>query len=489
MQTKTMAAAALMTAMLAGAAPAQLDLVWSDEFDGPTLDLSKWEPMIGNGCSYGVCDWGNNEWQYYTDRPENIAFSGGVMSIIARNEFFGGKQYTSARLRTLNKGDFLYGRIEARLQLPDAGGVWPAFWMLPTGSPYGGWAASGEIDIMESINTPSQVHGTLHYGNDWPNNVSTGGSTTMGGTDFGAGFHVYAIEWEADVIRWYIDDVLFSTKTSAQWFSNAPAASGNPRAPFDTPFHILLNVAVGGNWPGNPTPGDYPVQMNVDYVRVYSFSQAPFTGDDQPHPVPGLIETEDFDKGLAGEAYFDADGTNNGGQYRTTGVDIEVCDEGGFNIGWVEENEWLEYTIDVAETGTYRIDTRVASQTTGGTYRFEIDGSPVSGDIYAAPTGGWQNWATSPAEVDLTAGQHVLRWANRSSVGAGYNLNHFDFVLLGDDPCVADIDGNGSLNVDDVDAFVAAFIGGDLSVDLDGNGSLNVDDVDAFVSAFIAGCP
>ncbi len=485
--SKSLLGAIVVGAIGSAAAAQSWSLVWEDNFDGFALDTTKWEYMYGDGSLYGLSGWGNNEWQYYTDSTNNVRVVGGNLQITARRENFMGAQYTSGRIRTLNKADFQYGRFEMRAILPDAQGVWPAFWMLPTNSPYGGWAASGEIDIMESTNAADRVHGTLHFGNNWPNNASTGGSTTMGGTDFSAGYHVYALEWEPTEMRWYVDGTLYSTKTSNQWYSNAPAAAGNSLAPFDNPFHMLLNVAVGGNWPGSPDASDYPVTMTVDYVRVFQQIQTPYTLDDLPHAVPGSIECEDFDDGLAGQAYFDTDSVNEGGEYRDTGVDIEVCSEGGFNVGYMNEGEWLEYTIDVAQAGTYRADVRTASQITGGQFRFEIDGQPVSDTVYAFPTGGWQDWDTTSVELELEAGQHVLRWANQSTSGAEYNMNRFDFVLLADD-CYADIDGSGSLNVDDIDAFVVAFLASDLVADCDGSGALNIDDIDCFVAAFLAGC-
>lgn len=477
--------ASLLLALGGGTAGAQpWELVWEDNFDGFELDTTKWEPMIGDGSNYGIPGWGNNEWQYYTARTDNVRVVAGVLQITARRENFGGMQYTSARLRTLNKGDFLYGRIEARMIVPSATGIWPAFWMLPTGSPYGGWASSGEIDIMESTNAADRIHGTLHFGGSWPNNTSSGGSTTMGGTNFSAGYHEYAIEWEPDEIRWYIDDVLYLTRTSSTWFSSSGAAAGNLRAPFDTPFHLLLNVAVGGNWPGSPNAADYPQTMTVDYVRVYSAGQAAYDGE--PHAVPGLIEAEDFDEGMQGQAYNDCDPANQGGAYRDTGVDIEASTENGFNIGWMCNGEWLEYTIDVQETGTYRIDTRVASQITGGVFRYEIDGQPITPDVVFPATGGWQNWQTFSTIAELTAGEHVLRFANRSS-GHSYNFNWFEFTLESE-PCPADIDGNGMVNLDDLDAFVTAFLSSEAAADMDGNGTINLDDLDAFIAAFTAGC-
>ncbi|MEM9373394.1 MAG: glycoside hydrolase family 16 protein, partial [Planctomycetota bacterium] len=251
-------AAAVVLASLTGPALAQEDgaargspgpgwtLTFADEFDGFILNPNNWSYQTGTGTEFGLVGWGNNELQYYTNRSVNSFVSDGTLKIIARLENFEGSAYTSARLRSINKVDFRYGRIEARIKLPSTTGVWPAFWMLPTNSPYGGWPMSGEIDIMESKDFADSVAGTIHYGNPWPNNVFSGGSTTLNGTDFSADYHVYAVEWEADQIRWYVDDVLYYTRTSSQWFT---AASSGLQAPFDNPFHLLLNVAVGGNYP------------------------------------------------------------------------------------------------------------------------------------------------------------------------------------------------------------------------------------------------
>ena len=158
-------------AMLSFTVPARAQTpVWSDEFNGTAVDPNNWEFMIGAG------GWGNNELEYYTSRPENCYVSGGYMHIVARRESYQGSAFTSARLRSQNRQDFLYGRMEGRIKLPTGGGMWPAFWMMPTDSVYGGWAASGEIDILESINTATTVYGTIHYGGQWPNNVNSGGN-------------------------------------------------------------------------------------------------------------------------------------------------------------------------------------------------------------------------------------------------------------------------------------------------------------------------
>ncbi len=244
--------------------PPGYHLVWSDEFNGNGIDGGKWSfETNGNGG-------GNNELQYYTSRPENARVENGHLVIEARKENYSGpdgsRQYTSARLRTLNKGDWTFGRMEARMKLPRGQGMWPAFWMLPTDNKYGNWAASGEIDIMEAVNTsPSdnRVYGTLHYGGGWPANTHTGNSFSPA-SSVSDNYHTYAVEWEPTAIRWYVDDVLYATQTS--WWS----AGGAYPAPFDQRFHVLLNLAVGGQWPGNPDGNtSFPQRMEVDFVRVY----------------------------------------------------------------------------------------------------------------------------------------------------------------------------------------------------------------------------
>lgn len=235
------------------------ELVWQDEFDGPEIDLTKWTQEV-NGRGGG-----NNELQYYTERPENARIEDGALLIEARAERYLGLRYTSARLRTLNKGDWKYGRIGIRARLPFGQGIWPAIWMLPTDNVYGSWAASGEIDIVELLgHQPNIVHGTLHYGAQWPDNVNTGDSFVLAGADFSDDWHVFQLDWEPEEFRWYVDDVLYQTQTRWQT-TKAPYP-----APFDQRFHVLLNVAVGGNWPGDPDESTvFPQVMRVDYVRVY----------------------------------------------------------------------------------------------------------------------------------------------------------------------------------------------------------------------------
>jgi beta-glucanase (GH16 family) len=263
----------------------ELGLVWSDEFDGSSVDNARWDFQTGTGTDYNLpAGWGNNELQYY--RRENAGIEDGMLAIDVRRENFGSNAYTSARMRTLNKFDFLYGRVEARIKIPTGQGIWCAFWMLPTNNEYGGWAASGEIDIMEAINDATEVHGTIHYGGAWPNNQSNGNSYSQNNVRFSDDFHIYALEWRERSLSWFVDGQLYSTLTS--WFS----ANGEFPAPFDKDFHLLLNVAVGGNWPGAPDGSTvFPQKMLVDWVRVYQDSSV--TGiREKTGSLPATIQLE-----------------------------------------------------------------------------------------------------------------------------------------------------------------------------------------------------
>ena len=241
--------------------------VWRDEFDGNSLDLSKWEYQIGDGCAEGICGWGNGEFQNYTE--ENLTVSDGTLKITARAQANGDETaYTSSRIRTLGKGDWTYGRFEVRAKLPTGQGIWPAIWLLFSEDTYGGWAASGEIDIMEAIGSkPNEVFGTLHFGDQFPGNVFKGEEFILSAGDFSDDFFVFTTEWEEGEIRWYINNVLYQTQTSDDWFTTG---SDDPAAPFNHDFHMILNVAVGGNLPGAPDETTrFPQTMEIDYVRVY----------------------------------------------------------------------------------------------------------------------------------------------------------------------------------------------------------------------------
>ena len=238
-------------------------LVWEDEFNGLALNTDKWSVMTGDGSDYGIPGWGNNELQYY--RAENVRVNGGNLVITAKRESFGGKGYTSGRIRTLGKGDWKYARVEFRAKMPLGQGMWAAIWMLPSEEVYGGWAASGEIDIVECLgHEPLIVHGTLHYGGEFPDNTSSGDFYTTDSWSFAQEFHDFALEWEEGEIRWYVDGNLYQTQTD--WRSSG----GTFPAPFDQEFHLLVNLAVGGNWPGDPdATTQFPQELILDYIRVY----------------------------------------------------------------------------------------------------------------------------------------------------------------------------------------------------------------------------
>ena len=234
-------------------------LVWQDEFTANTLNASFWTHETGTGQG----GWGNNELQYY--RAENTYFSEGNMIIEAKEENFGGANYTSSRLVTRGKKEFQYGRIDLRAALPKGKGIWPALWMLGSNLSQAGWPACGEIDIMELVgNDPGRVHGTVHYGTSTATHQQKTASRSLnGGATFNDEFHVFSLVWEENRIRWYVDDVLFHEVTPTT------LGAGQPW-PFNQPNFFIFNVAVGGNWPGSPDAStDFLQRMIVDYVRVF----------------------------------------------------------------------------------------------------------------------------------------------------------------------------------------------------------------------------
>jgi beta-glucanase (GH16 family) len=223
-------------------------LVWSDEFNGSSVDGSKWNIDVGNP---GV----NNEKEYY--QAANVTESGGNLVITAKQQSVGGQPYTSAKLNTSGKLSVQYGRIEARIQLPMVTGTWPAFWMLGNNIGTVGWPNCGEIDIMEHVNTTNTILGTMHW-NGGSGHVQYGSSTT---TSPGS-FHVYAVQWDSNSINWYVDNTLYATGNIANNINNTGA--------FQLPFYVILNLAIGGDLPGNTIDNSsLPTNMLVDYVRVY----------------------------------------------------------------------------------------------------------------------------------------------------------------------------------------------------------------------------
>ena len=244
--------------------PGQWRLVWSDEFNYEGLpSQEKWSYDVGGD------GWGNRELQFYTDRrKENARVENGSLIIEARRDNWDGHEYTSARLVSRGKGDWLYGRFEARAKLPTGKGSWPAIWMLPTGSSYGRWPNSGEIDIMEQVGfEPNVVHASVHT-TSYHHLINTQKTAQTDVSNATTEFNVYAVEWSPEEVRGYVNDRLYFTFKNER-LTNSSA--DYKQWPFDKPFHLLLNVAVGGTWGGQQgvDPVVWPQRMVIDYVRVY----------------------------------------------------------------------------------------------------------------------------------------------------------------------------------------------------------------------------
>jgi len=230
------------------------NLIWSDEFTDATINKKNWVLETGNNNG-----WGNNELEYYTNRPENASTTNGNLLIIAKKESYGGKNYTSARLKTQGLQNFTYGKIEARIKAPVGQGIWPAFWMLGQNIGQAGWPKCGEIDILEHISNEKDLVGTMHWDNN--GHVQFGKSTPCNV----AQYHVYGIEWDSKSIKWMLD--------GNKYLEGNIANNINSTDEFHLPFFILLNLAVGGNWPGNPdATTQFPDTMFVDYVKVYGLA-------------------------------------------------------------------------------------------------------------------------------------------------------------------------------------------------------------------------
>jgi beta-glucanase (GH16 family) len=249
-------------------------LVWADEFNYQGLpDANKWQYDIGNGCDQPTgCGWGNHELQYYTDRnPKNARVENGTLIIEAHREAMENSPYTSARIQTKGKGEWRYGRVEIRAKVPAIRGSWAAAWMLPAGKAYaqghyGGWPHSGEIDIMEHVGyLPDSLFGNTHtlkyngmHGTDQPGRFHLPEASTA--------FHTFAIDWQADKIDFLVDDFVYHTYHSHSQYDIWP---------FDQPFYLILNLAVGGGWGGKQGVDEtvWPQRMEVDYVRIYQYTQ------------------------------------------------------------------------------------------------------------------------------------------------------------------------------------------------------------------------
>jgi Glycosyl hydrolases family 16/Carbohydrate binding module (family 6) len=380
-------------------------LTFSQEFDGKTgtaPDRKIWSRDIGGG------GYGNNELQSYTDGNKNAFLNGkGSLIIEARKEKTTGddnitRDYSSARLKS---------------------NVGFTFWMLGADIGTAGWPKCGEIDIVEFLgHETTTVHGTIH-GPGYSGGAGVSGITNSARPLYDD-FHTYAIEWEPEQIRFYLDGVLYQTTTTNDVGTNDWV--------YDHPFFLILNLAVGGNWPGNPdATTTFPQQLTVDYIRAYKDenlvidtegirkrteyrkTHGPVYTWPGPFAVPGLVPIADFNLGGPEVGYHDTNPQNEGGKYRLKdGVDIGSSGRADIkqSVGWTKAGEWLAYDINVTETGRYSTEIMIASEGDGGDFHLEVDGKPITGSITVQNTGGWSNWkAILGGTVSLTKGKHVLK--------------------------------------------------------------------------------
>lgn len=302
----TLAAACVHSARPASAPAGDWALVWSDEFDGTTLDPAKWAPEVS--CWGG----GNNERQCYTARPDNIRVAGGMLQLTAREETHTGpdrppeiadhpnprvtQPYTSGKIRTRGIASWRYGRIEFRARPPRGQGTWPAVWMMPAANHYGGWPLSGEIDILEGVNLgascapceggvgENRMISALHFGDAPPRNAMHVTRVALPDRTLPSDdFHVWRLDWGKGLMRFYLDGRLYWEVTPKDWRTGSPRARGNPDAPFDQPFYIMANLAIGGrlaedNNDGGIAPGVVPATFEIDWIRIYQCRKDRDTG-------------------------------------------------------------------------------------------------------------------------------------------------------------------------------------------------------------------
>lgn len=392
------------------------------DFDGPAgspPDPKVWARDLGGG------GFGNNEWQSYTDGAKNAFLDGkGNLIIEARKEPTKGpdgiaRDYSSARLLTKGKFSQAYGRFEARMKLPKGKGIWPAFWMMGDSIDKKGWPGCGEIDIMEFLGHETKtLYGTLH-GPGY-----SGGSGLQARfdskTNLNESFHTYGVIWTPEAIKWTIDGKVYGTST--------PETAGARKWVFDDPFFLILNLAVGGNWPGYPdSTTQFPQRLVVDYIRVYkdknlkvdrkaiearhaarmkrltAFKGAPL------FKLPGTITLADYRVG----GYKDSDNVNEGGSYRPQdGVDIGGSRKNGeeYSIGWTNPGEWLEYDVNVTKAGAFNVSIEVSCEGKGGTIRLEQKGRALTKPVQIPDTTSWQKWLVIHlGRITLPKGKQRLR--------------------------------------------------------------------------------
>lgn len=438
------------------------NLVWNDEFDGDSLDMTKWDYQIGTGKEFGLDGWGNDEQQYYT--RENVAVEDGMLKITALKEAVENKKYTSGRIRTMKSIETgvteealfakKYGRFEAKMKMPTGNGIWPAFWLLPdlNDNPYGTWAVSGEIDIMEARGRLSgEVSSTIHYGQVWPNNKYNTETFNFPEGEGIDGYHVYAIEWEPGELRWYVDDVLYHTETS--WYARGVGEKEDYPfpAPFNEEFYIVFNLAIGGNFDEGRLPGknDMPAVMEVDYVRVYDKEG----GYDENVKKPGiaideaasaLYINEDMDYNYIQDPEFQ---TVNAEAITNRVMDVNepvwyflACSEysGKANLVTGEEDGYHYVSVDVLNKGTQNYSVQLIQHfpiVKGYVYELsfdaksEVDGRSLTTKIGGDDDNGWAAYAGGFTDKLTTEWEHYSQkftMMSNSDATARIEINYGD---------------------------------------------------------------
>jgi len=390
--------------------------VWEDQFNWGTVpDGSKWTYQTGAG------GWGNQELQFYTNRSQNAYITNGNLVIAALKESYQGSQYTSARLNTVQT--WTYGKFEARAKLPSGRGTWPAFWMLAGSQVYGTayWPDNGEIDIMEHVGyDPGVIHCSAHM-KDYNFMIGNGPTNSTTLADPFNTYATYTTEWRPHEIR-----TLVNGGTVMTWSRQGGAWQ---RWPFNQPFRMLLNIAVGGSWGGVQGVDNavFPARMTVDSVLVSQMSTTPFHGTEKL--LPGKVQAEDFDNGGEGFAYHDVDAANLGpSTYRATGVDLNAntTEDGTTAVGWIEQDEWLTYSVKLIRNTTGSLNFRVGSIYSGKGFEVQVDDKIIARNVVVPNTQSWDAYQTvSVPNITLTKGSHKIRVIANDSL---WNFNWFQFA-------------------------------------------------------------
>lgn len=390
---------AMVLTLAANAATAQqcpsTTPVFADEFNGTAVDTNKWELQTGDGCSYGLCGWGNNELQSY--QAANATVANGLLSITAKQQRVGSKSYTSARLRTLNRpggGQWTHGRFEARIKIPGGHGMWPAFWMLPNTTV--AWPASGEIDIQEATGQKSMYQlGSIHYGTSSANAQFQTSQILKQPDTWANDFHIYAVEWSANRISWYVDDLLYATKTPSDLANAADWTFENYQ------YYLILNLAVGGNFGGTVDNTVLPQTMLVDYVHVYAVPQPSISGK-------YIVEPN------SAATYSVVDDTAGGSTYSWTAPTGQTSTGNALTVNWGTASGPVSLTVkNSCGTFTKTVNVTVSPVLTKSLVLDDFE--TTHNQTYTTVTGTFDRSAANPAPDTVNSSTTVGKYVRSST--------------------------------------------------------------------------